>query len=85
MNLAVWCRQALMQLTPAHYNAFIYIISFLREVLKHTEQNQLSALELVLVFSGALTHSVPQQDDGQQSKPKAWTILEHFLTSDEFV
>jgi hypothetical protein len=32
MNLTGWCKQALLQLPPAHYNTFIYIVQFLREV-----------------------------------------------------
>lgn len=78
-----------MQLSGAHYNALIYIISFLREVLKHSADNKLTPVQLVLVFSGCIMHTPPGQQPQQQrapggSRPTAWTILEHWLTSDEF-
>ena len=89
MNLTTWCMQALTQLTPAHYNAFIYMASFLREVLKHSDKNELTPNQLVLVFSRCLMHAAPLQElsaSGQaKDKPKSWAILSHFLTSEEFV
>lgn len=97
MNLTAWCKQALMQLHAAKYNSFIYVVSFLREVLKHQEKNGVTVDHLVLVFSGCLMHSPPvletsqrkQQQQQQQrgrhmNKPKAWRIMLHFLVSDEF-
>lgn len=38
--------QALMQLSPSHYNVFIYMTSFLREVLKSKDKNKLTAKSL---------------------------------------
>ncbi len=79
--------QALTQLTPAHYNAFIYMVSFLREVLKHADKNELTPNHLVLVFSRCLMHAAPSQElsTSVKDKPKSWIILTHFLTSEEFV
>jgi len=82
VDLTAWCKQALMQLPPCHYNTFIFIVSFLREVLSHSEKNKLSPVQLVLVFSKCLMQSEPHY--GTESKPKAWVILHHFITSDEF-
>lgn len=105
-NLSTFCRQSLLLLTPAHYNAFIYLVSFLRECLKHADSNKLSPAQLVLVFAGCLMHCHVDGTDGaeggaaaaassssaasagavaKESKPKAWVILRHFLTSEEFV
>jgi len=82
MNLTAWCMQALTQLSPAHYNAFIYMASFLREILKHSDKNLLTANQLVLVFSRCLMHA---DVSGAVGKPKPWIILHHFLTSSEFI
>jgi len=83
MNLTAWCKQALMQLTPEHYNVFIYMTSFLREVLKHSEKNKLTPVQLVLVFSACLMQAEPLQLQSGKGKPKAWVILRHFLTTKE--
>jgi len=89
VNLTAWCMQALTQLTPAHYNAFIYMASFLREVLKHSDKNQLSPNNLVHGFSRCLMHSASLTEvvssGSGGTKPKPWVILSHFLTSEEFV
>jgi len=86
MNITAWCKQALMQLSAAHYNAFIYMISFLREMLKHSAKNRLSPDQLVYLFSSCLMHSADHMNRSPMSgRPKAWTILRHFLTSEEFV
>eukprot|EP00823_Brevimastigomonas_motovehiculus_P003217 TRINITY_DN1949_c0_g1_i1.p1 TRINITY_DN1949_c0_g1~~TRINITY_DN1949_c0_g1_i1.p1 ORF type:complete len:685 (-),score=128.46 TRINITY_DN1949_c0_g1_i1:411-2465(-) len=77
VNLTAWCLQALCQLTPAHYNAFIYIISFLREVLKHADKNELTANRLVLVFSRCIMHEEPH------ANRNGLVILHHFLTADD--
>jgi len=87
VNLTAWCMQALTQLTPAHYNAFIYMASFLREVIKHSDKNQLSPNNLVHGFSRCLMHSASLTEvvSSGGPKPKPWVILSHFLTSEEFV
>jgi hypothetical protein len=124
-NLTHFCKQALLLLTPAHYNAFIYLVAFLRECLKHAEANKLTPAQVVLVFAGCLMHcavdgtvgsttatdaspgaaaagsapaggkgaaassssaaSSAAASNGAEAKPKAWTILMHYLTSEEFV
>lgn len=85
MNLTAWCMQALTQLTPAHYNAFIYIASFLREALKHADKNELNPAHLVMVFARSLMHATSLESSSGKDKPKAAVVLNHFLTSDEFV
>lgn len=123
-NLTHFCKQALLLLTPAHYNAFIYLVAFLRECLKYAEYNKLTPVQLVLVFAGCLMHCTVDGNSGGdtppppatpapnaaaaagqktlpassssasaagsngnvvEAKPKAWTILMHYLTSEEFV
>jgi len=86
MALNAWCKQSLLQLSPAHYNVFIYMTSFLREVLKHSAKNKLTAGQLVLIFSQCLMQAAPFiVEDKSKEKPKSWIILKHFLTSEEFV
>ncbi len=125
-NLTSFCKQALLLLTPAHYNSFVYLVAFLRECLKHSEANQLTPQQLVLVFAGCLMHCTVDGSEGTAGmqegggspgaaaaaaaagaaagtaaagkpngngaassagagKPKAWQILMHYLTSEEFV
>ena len=50
----VACKQLLAQLPPAHYNAFVYIVAFLRELLTHTEANNLTPEKLAVVFGAVL-------------------------------
>jgi phosphatidylinositol-bisphosphatase len=83
MSLTAWCKQALLQLPPANYNTFVYLTSFLREVLKHSSKNKIVTVPLVMVFGVAIMHAESEQDS--PGKGKQFTILRHFLTSDEFI
>merc|ERR1712013_14144 len=84
MDTTQWCRQALMRLPLAHYNTFIYTISFLREVLKHASRNKLTAEKLAYQFSSALMQS-SVKDVGSLATFKPFQILRHFLSSDLFL
>ncbi|CEG48449.1 domain-containing protein [Plasmopara halstedii] len=53
-NLAQGCRVLLDGLTPVRYNVVIYLVSFLREVIKHSAQNKLSPEKLAFVFGRCL-------------------------------
>ena len=90
-NLIDFCRQyALSRLSPSHYNAFVYLVSFLRELLLHRERNRLTAVQLVLVFSAALFHYEVDENDTSvglapgKTKPKSWIVLRHYLIAPEF-
>lgn len=83
MDLTQWCRQALMKLPLSHYNSFIYIISFLREVLTHSTRNKLTAEVLAYTFSSALMQT--SLDGTNLSNYKPFKILRHFLSSDLFL
>ena len=84
-NMTNWCRQALFSLSASHYNVFVYVISFLREVLAHSSKNQCSLDQLVLVFARCLMHIHPTSYQIKGSKDaKAVLILTHFLTSEDF-
>jgi len=42
-------RRLLEELPPVHYNVFVYVISFFREVLHHKERNLLSAAKVARI------------------------------------
>ena len=90
-RLKTFCREyALSRLDPAHYNAFVYLIAFLREVLAHQKENKLHPVQLTLVFASALMHYNLDDSDSafglrpDQNKPKAWQILRYYLIAPEF-
>jgi len=80
-DLTEYCRQALMNIPLSHYNTFIYIISFLREVLKHSMSNGQNPDILAYVFSLALMHTDYKNNHLHLSKP--FKILRHFLTNND--
>lgn len=84
MDYTQWCRQALMRLPLSHYNSFIYTVSFLREVLKHSSRNRLTPEKLAYQFSSALMQT-SLKDVSNLSSFKPFKILRHFLSSDLFL
>ena len=90
-KLAEFCRgPALSRLTPAHYNAFVYLVAFLRELLGHREKNKLHPVQLTLIFASALFHYDLDENDDRyglrpdQIKPKPWQILRFYLLAPTF-
>jgi len=71
-NLHSFCRLSLRQLNPLQYRVFTYVVSFIREILKHKEHNKLSVDLLAPVFATCLF-----EDDGAG---KAHLVLSHFLS-----
>eukprot|EP00466_Bigelowiella_natans_P008041 jgi/Bigna1/87938/estExt_fgenesh1_pg.C_260047 len=71
-NIHSFCRLSLRQLNPLQYRVFTYVVSFIREILKHKEHNKLSVDLLVPVFAKCLF-----EDDGAG---KAHLVLSHFLS-----
>jgi inositol polyphosphate 5-phosphatase INPP5B/F len=53
-NIQMSARRLLEELPPIHYNVFVYIISFFREVLQHREVNQLNAAKLARIACACL-------------------------------
>lgn len=82
-----FCKSALMQLSSSRYNVFIYIVSFLREVIKHVPADRAGAYtnQLLFVFSEALMHadSVSAATVGGRLSP-AMLLLKHYMTSPDF-
>ncbi|GAB5362676.1 hypothetical protein AAMO2058_000818100 [Amorphochlora amoebiformis] len=85
-NLSDFCKQALLNLTPIHYNAFVYVISFLREVLKHSASNKLTADKIIPLFAKCLFHYTPGAAERLQNmRQKPYIVLNQYLTSPDFV
>jgi hypothetical protein len=55
----IGCRTLLDGLSPVRYNTFIYIVSFLKEILKHHPSNKLTPQKLAKVFSRCLLSPIP--------------------------
>jgi hypothetical protein len=53
-NMAQGCRALLDALPPVRYNVVVYLVSFLREVLKHNAANKLTPEKLSFVFGRCL-------------------------------
>ncbi|KAE9097069.1 Type II inositol 1,4,5-trisphosphate 5-phosphatase [Phytophthora fragariae] len=53
-NMAQGCRALLDALPPVRYNVVVYLVSFLREVLKHSATNKLTPEKLAFVFGRCL-------------------------------
>ncbi|KAF1323672.1 Multiple inositol polyphosphate phosphatase-like protein, partial [Globisporangium splendens] len=53
-NVAQSCRVLLDCLPPVRFNVVVYLVSFLRELLKHRNTNKLTPEKLALVFSRCL-------------------------------
>eukprot|EP00743_Colponemidia_sp_Colp-15_P007681 GILK01008315.1.p1 GENE.GILK01008315.1~~GILK01008315.1.p1 ORF type:complete len:980 (+),score=193.72 GILK01008315.1:42-2981(+) len=72
------CQQFLAELTPVHHNVFLYIASFLRELLQHREKNKLTPERLSLVFSSCLMR-LPPSNEPMLSRLSLQTFFMHFL------
>lgn len=53
-NVAQTCKMLLDALPPVRFNVLIYLVSFLKEVLKHAGSNKLTPEKLAFVFSRCL-------------------------------
>jgi len=58
------CKRFLDGLPPLSYNVFVYVTSFLREVLAQQNYNRTSADKLALVCVGCMTPQVDDKDGG---------------------
>ena len=61
-NIQMTARRVLEELAPIHYNVFVYVISFLREVLGQRQQNLVTPAKLARICSTCLceTEDVPE-------------------------
>ena len=78
-NIQSCSRKFLEELPPIHYNVFVYIISFFRECLLHSETNKLNAPKLARICSSCLTKVAGQADGDVQRRTGMNSIMQHFL------
>ncbi|XP_064569003.1 inositol polyphosphate 5-phosphatase OCRL isoform X2 [Zonotrichia leucophrys gambelii] len=77
------CRQVILQLPSCHRNVFRYLMSFLRELLKYSEDNNVSATMIAALFSSLLLRPPPNlmARQSQQDRQRAINFLYSFLLS----
>ncbi|XP_018769716.1 inositol polyphosphate 5-phosphatase OCRL isoform X1 [Serinus canaria] len=77
------CRQVILQLPSCHRNVFLYLMSFLRELLKYSEDNNVSATMIAALFSSLLLRPPPNlmARQTQQDRQRAINFLYSFLLS----
>lgn len=67
-------RRLLEELPPVHYNVFVYVISFFREVLVHRERILLTAAKVARIWRVCIA---PGQDlDNSSSSLQKWTGIQ---------
>lgn len=80
---ALMAKQLVAKLPDIHYNAFFYIISFLREVLTHKDKNKLTTEKLAVVFSTVLIRPPKGVKQSEQAHKQQAACIEYFLHSEE--
>uniref|UniRef100_A0A7S2SHQ8 Rho-GAP domain-containing protein n=1 Tax=Rhizochromulina marina TaxID=1034831 RepID=A0A7S2SHQ8_9STRA len=82
-SIQPWSRRFLEQLPPVNYNVFVYMISFFREVLLHSEANRLTPLKLAVVCCNCMGQSASEDGDERelQRLHSLQLIISHFLTT----
>ncbi|XP_063794439.1 inositol polyphosphate 5-phosphatase OCRL isoform X2 [Pseudophryne corroboree] len=80
------CRQVISQLPRSHRNVFRYLVAFLRELLKYTSDNNLSASLIATVFTSLLLRPPPNLVGKQTASERqrgSTFILGFLLAGDE--
>ncbi|XP_035167424.1 inositol polyphosphate 5-phosphatase OCRL-like isoform X1 [Oxyura jamaicensis] len=75
------CRQVISQLPRCHRSVFRYLMSFLRELLKYSEDNNVSATMIATLFTSLLLRPPPNlmAKQTQQDRQRATNFLYGFL------
>ncbi|XP_010216423.1 PREDICTED: inositol polyphosphate 5-phosphatase OCRL-1 [Tinamus guttatus] len=75
------CRQVISQLPRCHRSVFRYLMSFLRELLKYSEDNNVSANMIATLFTSLLLRPPPNlmAKQTQQDRQRAISFLFGFL------
>lgn len=79
------CKQILTYMPPVHFNAFYYLMSFLREVLTHSEKNKLTPYKLAVLFSSVMIKPPPNKGNqvNQAIVKKKAEFIHHFLNASD--
>jgi phosphatidylinositol-bisphosphatase len=81
-NIQSMSRRFLEDLPPVHYNVFVYVISFFREVLLYREHNYLTAAKLARVCCKHCTPTPPNMvldSSAMQRRAGMHLIMLHLL------
>ncbi|XP_064015309.1 inositol polyphosphate 5-phosphatase OCRL isoform X2 [Pogoniulus pusillus] len=79
------CRQVIFQLPRCHRSVFRYLMSFLRELLRYSEDNNVTAPMIAALFSSLLLRPPPtlQAKQTPQERQRAINFLYSFLLAGE--
>ena len=80
------CRQVISELPRCHRSVFRYLISFLRELLKYSEDNNVSATTIATSFTSLLLRPPPNLMAKQTQQDRQRAIIFHYcflLAGDE--
>ncbi|XP_064473266.1 inositol polyphosphate 5-phosphatase OCRL-like isoform X2 [Ornithodoros turicata] len=84
-NNFVLCKQVVSQVPDVHRKTFVYLVSFLKELLAHSSDNKLDAKLLANVFGTVLLRPKEEEPAGsrrQMADRKRATFVYHFLMND---
>ncbi|NXS63190.1 OCRL phosphatase, partial [Brachypteracias leptosomus] len=75
------CRQVIFQLPRCHRSVFRYLMSFLRELLRYSEENNVTVAMIAALFSSLLLRPPPNlmAKQTQQDRQRAISFLYSFL------
>ncbi|XP_071521697.1 inositol polyphosphate 5-phosphatase OCRL [Panulirus ornatus] len=81
------CKEIIYKLPDYHRNVFTYLMAFLKELLNHSEDNNLDAKTLALVFGSILLReplntALDRRTSVQAVERKKQTFIHHFLMNE---
>ncbi|KAH8077005.1 hypothetical protein JL720_10306 [Aureococcus anophagefferens] len=83
-GLRAWGADFLAALPDAHYNTFVYVVAFFKELLASADRNLLTPARLSVVVCGAM---LPSDDHGDLDKETLYSqhyfnaVVQYFLTA----
>jgi phosphatidylinositol-bisphosphatase len=79
-NIQAFARRILEEMPPAHYNVFVYLLSFFRECLQFGNKNHLTPTKLAEICVNTLILGNSNQSDPDSTREKGMLLLMiHFL------
>jgi inositol polyphosphate 5-phosphatase INPP5B/F len=80
-NIQYFARRFLEEIPPIHYNVFVYVISFFREVLVHREKNKLSAAKVARICCSGMApgNELDNSNSSEQKRTGMQLIMLHLL------
>ncbi|XP_013418974.1 inositol polyphosphate 5-phosphatase OCRL-1 [Lingula anatina] len=79
------CKKILLHMPPAHHNVFVYIMAFLRELLKYKQVNGVDVGILAPLFGGVVLRPPPEGSNKRaksQEYSKRSQFVQHFLLNE---